>query len=814
MTTVASLSALRRLVGKMRAERTPSDYLPQFSHVMPDVVRNVDGSAHALFEAEGARFEGLDRVGLAAQHNRLCELHRTLNLQHRLTLHAYLIHTEATDADLPAPSSRGLSFPAEMDRAYRRHLLGGARLWRNTLLFGVTVRPPSLSSTQARTTSRDPVTIDQADLDVLEQVMATIRADLGRDYGLRRLALRDDAGVLCSEMAEAHALILTGRRRRVPLPQGRLSRAICPHRPVARPDKTLALHDVAGTTEAALFGLSVYPVESDAAMFDVLLRVPYRFVLAQSMGTSPLHEAQGLVTRTSNRFISSGDPAATQLAELEIAADELQQRAYGMGLHNLTMMVLADDAAALKLASAAADDDLRASGAIVSRLDWDQEAGYFGLSPGTEALHCRAAPIKTRNFAAFAPLHAFAGGWRGGKWCDVVATFTTNGGTPYHWNPHTSEAGGPGGVPHMLVTGPTDSGKTTVVAWLLAHLMNRAGSRVVLWDKDRGLKLLVMRLGGSYVQIRIGQDSGLAPLRALSGDDPADMAFLSDGIRALILSDGGPPIEHEAGRRIDLALRTVMAMDPTSRSLGEVCAFLGAASDAVGNRLRPWCAGEPLGWVWDNARDGIALDAPIVGFDQTHYLDHRVACGPIQSYLFHRTGKLVGRGPMVVAIDEFQKSLQNPAFRGLMSNGLATFRKEDCAMWLITQSASTARQAESIAHAIREQCLTQMHFPSGAANWLDFGPEGLGFTETAFEWVRSGLSGGGRGRFLLKQGTQYTPVRLDLGGMDDVLAVLSGNSATVALMDRVQADLPDAGTDVLFAEWHRRRKALSTGALV
>src|SRR6185312_12564429 len=165
--------------------------------------------------------------------------------------------------------------------------------------------------------------------------------------------------------------------------------------------------------------------------------------------------------RQTNKFISANDPAVTQKAELAEAAGELQQRLCALGTHNATLTVFAETREALENVLRAADDDMRASGGIISQVDYDIEAAYFGMLPGTEALHCRAAPIKTRNFAAFSPMVNFPQGWRGGRWCDFVAVFTTNGGTPYYWNPHVDAEGGPGESPHLLLTGPNRSGKTT-----------------------------------------------------------------------------------------------------------------------------------------------------------------------------------------------------------------------------------------------------------------------------------------------------------------------------------------------------------------
>ena len=46
-------------------------------------------------------------------------------------------------------------------------------------------------------------------------------------------------------------------------------------------------------------------------------------------------------------------------------------------------------------------------------------------------------------------------------------------------------------------------------------------------------------------------------------------------------------------------------------------------------------------------------------------------------------------------------------------------------------------------------------------------------------------------RFLVKQGHDSVVVELDLGGMDDALAILSGRASTVALLDRIRAEVGD-----------------------
>ena len=70
---------LQRAWSKLGRERSVTEYLPQFSHIRPHVIRNIDGSIHAMFEVDGARWEDLDGDALAAQHEAMCSLHPTVH---------------------------------------------------------------------------------------------------------------------------------------------------------------------------------------------------------------------------------------------------------------------------------------------------------------------------------------------------------------------------------------------------------------------------------------------------------------------------------------------------------------------------------------------------------------------------------------------------------------------------------------------------------------------------------------------------------------------------------------------------------------
>jgi type IV secretion system protein VirB4 len=82
--------------------------------------------------------------------------------------------------------------------------------------------------------------------------------------------------------------------------------------------------------------------------------------------------------------------------------------------------------------------------------------------------------------------------------------------------------------------------------------------------------------------------------------------------------------------------------------------------------------------------------------------------------------------------------------------------------------------------------------------------DGLKLTGPEFRMVREDLAVGGRGRFLVKQGTASVACDLDLSGLDELVAVLSGRATTVALMERLRiahGPAPEAWLPAFLREW-------------
>ncbi len=635
----------------------------------------------------------------------------------------------------------------------------------------------------------------------LETAVATLMAGLA-EYQPVRLGLRQNGrGVVFSEVAEALRLVLTLDRMPVPLVNGHLGGAIYTDRVIVGRE-AIEVRAPGGSTYAAGFGLREYPASTWPGMFDAVLAAPYCCVLTQTFAFLTKQAAQDRMTRKQNQMANASDKAASQTAALSEAADLLQSNAFVMGDHHLTLVAFADTLPALAEVVARARRDLAESGAVVAREDLALEAVYWAQLPGNMRLRSRPGAINSRNFAAMASLHNYPPGAARGHWGEPLTVFRTTGGTPYRFHLHASTATVTD-LGNIFVAGPSGSGKTVWVLFTLA-LAEKHGATVVYFDKDRGGEILARALGGSYLVLPSGRPSGLAPLKALDAT-PGNLVFLKQLVTSLVAADGAE-LTPDMDRRLDQGLRQVMSLPPEHRSLGELRAFLGQSDPAgPGARLEKWCQGGSLGWVLDGDADEVRLDAPFLGFDMTAVLDDPRTRGPVMAYLFHRVEALIDGRRLVVAIDEFWKALADEAFRDLVNDKLKTIRKLNGAVILATQSPRDALNSP-IAHSIIEQCPTQVFMPNVKADEADY-RDGFKLTEGEFLAVKEDLvqagPDGGR-RFLLKQGDASVACELNLSGLDDLRAVLSGTNKTVPLMERLVRELgpePEAWLPAFRREW-------------
>ncbi len=527
-------------------------------------------------------------------------------------------------------------------------------------------------------------------------------------------------------------------------------------------------------------------------MLDRLLSAPFAFVLTQSFAFLSKASAQALLTRQINRMANAGDFAVSQAKELGSALDALTSNEFVMGDHHFTLQVLAapdvvpegrpseERLRTLNDCVAQARAMLADTGMTVAREDLALEAAFWAQLPGSFHLRPRKAPITSRNFAAMVPWHNFpAGRATGNHWGDALAIFPTRAHSAYYFSLHASDPSDSNSrrdAGHTFICGPTGSGKTVLIGFLVAMLARQGVTQVVL-DKDRGLECLVRALGGEYLTLRNGFATGFNPLQLPPG--PGHLEFLRGWLQLLARRRDGSVTGVREQQDLDQALLGVLSLRPEKRRLSRLLEFLDATDpEGLHGRLRRWCeAGEgAYAWVFDNPGDSVIGrlgGQPVIGFDVTEFLDNDVLRSPVTMYLFHLVRQMLDGRRLVCWMDEFWRLLQDPAFESFAKDGPKTWRKLNGVMCLATQSAGDVLDSP-ISRTIIEQTPTKIFFPNAEAAPEEY-TAGFGLTHRELALIKEELEPGARA-FLVKQGHQSVVCRLDLHGFQSELEVLSARA--------------------------------------
>ena len=434
---------------------------------------------------------------------------------------------------------------------------------------------------------------------------------------------------------------------------------------------------------------------------------------------------------------------------------------------------------------------------LVAREDLALESAFWAQLPGNFAFRPRKSPITSRNLAAMSPFHNYpVGRSEGNHWGEALTILVTSAKSPYFFSLHASDPGESDGgsrkdTGHTLICGPTGSGKTVFIGFLLAMLA-RQGATQVVFDKDRGLEILVRALGGEYFPLKNGVPTGFNPLQLPA--TPANVEFLKLWLYELSAqqiprADAGARAVREQAD-LEMALRGTLALDAPARRLSRLVEFLDP-TDPEGPyaRLACWCEGSrgDYSWVFDNPVDTLSArleGRSVIGFDVTEFLDHPLTRSPITLYLFHLVRRMLDGRRMVCWMDEFWRLLADRAFASFAKDGPKTWRKLNGVMCLATQSPSDVLESP-ISRTLVEQTPTKIIFPNADANYREY-TDGFGLSEREFKLVKERLEPGSR-MFLVKQAHHSVVCQLDLKGFDSELAVISGRATQVAQMQELMS---------------------------
>lgn len=800
-----------KFASALKAEVTTAAFVPYSSHVTQNTVKLVSGDFLQVIKLQGAAHESADIEDINIWHDQLNGLMRNI-ASANVALWTHVVRREYSEypgGEFPP------GFCREFNEKYRQSMMDG-RMLINELYISIIYRPQPVKAARwldrFNRRSDDEIREEQQDnLEAIDEVSGAAMTALGR-YEPEMLGCYEHNGRMFSEIAEFLAFLVNGEWRRFPLPRAELRETLVTSRPFFGKGGLMSLKGPTRTRYASMIAIQEYPSITGPGILNELLGMPFEFVLSQSFTFLSKSVALGRMKRQQARMVNAGDVAASQIADIDQALDDLMSNRFVMGAHNLSLMIFSDQQKTLT-------DYINQAGVALSDagMKWTREelgiAGSFWAQlPGNFEYRVRVGDITSRNFAGFSSFHNYPiGHIRNNQWGDAVMMFKTTSGSPYYFNFHRAEGKetridkNHKDLANTMVIGQSGGGKTVLEMAMLAMAMKfnqppETPATFVLFDKDLGASIGVRAMGGKYYPIKNGVPSGFSPFQL--DPTPDNLVFLEALVKKLVQHEG-MPITPAQEREINQAINGLMGAAKPKRRLGALLEFLDPTDpNGLHARLARWCRGGALGWLFDNAEDTFSLEGSnIFGFDVTDFLENEETRTPTIMYLFHRIEKLIDGRRLVIFMDEFWKLLQDPYFEDLVQNKLKTIRKQNGFLVMFTQSPRDALRSK-ISHSLIEQTATKIFLPNPGADQEDY-VDGFKLTVREYEIIKD--LGEKSRQFLIKQGQNSVVAELNLRGFDDELAVLSGNTATSMLAEHLVAELGDDPVKWL-PEFHRIRK--------
>lgn len=811
------MGAAFKYADALKNEEGTAAFIPYSSHVTKSAVKLAGGDYIQVIRMQGAAHESADVQDINSWHDQLNGFMRNI-ASPNVAVWSHIVRREYGEypgGDFPP------GFCREFNEKYRQHM-AGEKMLVNELYLTVVYRPQPVKAAKFfdMFASKNPKELQEKQLDELEaldEVTNTALAALDR-YEPELLGCYEHNGAMFSEVLEFLSFLINGEWRRFPLPRAEIREILATSRPFFGKGGLLSLKGPTRTQYGGMVTIQEYPAMTCPGILNDLLGMPFELVVSQSFTFLSKPVAVGRMKRQQARMVNAGDVAVSQVEDIDDALDDLTSNRFVMGTHSLSIFVRADDQKQL-------NEHISDAGAVLSEggMKWAREdsgiaGAFFAQLPGNFDFRVRAGDITSRNFAGFSSFHNYPiGRIRGNQWGDAVTMFKTTSGAPYYFNFHKGEQGADAkkaakldpnhkDLANTVVIGKSGTGKTVLEMVLLAQAQKFSQPEkgkvlsCVLFDKDLGAAVGVRAMGGRYYPLKNGVPSGFNPFQM--EPTPNNLTFLEKLVKQLVKHES-LPITPRQEREISEAIKGVMGASKAKRRLSSVLEFLDQTDDnGIGVRLAKWCRGGALGWLFDNTEDTLRLDnCTMVGFDVTEFLDNDDTRTPTIMYLFHRIESMIDGRRIPIFLDEFWKLLDDPAFEDLAQNKLVTIRKQDGFLVMFTQSPKQVLKSP-IAYAIIGQTATKIFLPNPEADYDDY-VKGFKLTEREFQIVKE--LGEKSRRFLIKQGENSVVAELNLRGFDDELAVLSGNTATSLLAEKLVAELGEDPA-VWLPEFHRIRK--------
>jgi type IV secretion/conjugal transfer VirB4 family ATPase len=396
------------------------------------------------------------------------------------------------------------------------------------------------------------------------------------------------------------------------------------------------------------------------------------------------------------------DSKEAQVRDLGLALQELEINGNYFGEFSLTVVIYDLDLAKVERACADFYKVFSVHDAELYEERYNLLNAYLATVPGNYAFNLRKMLILNTNYADYAFLFTLHCGDARNQHLnqEYLAVLETNHKTPYYLNLHHRD------VAHTMILGKTGAGKSFLLNFLITNLQ-KYGPYTFILDLGGSFESLTQLFQGAYV--RIGMNSPDFKINPFTlPPTKQNLDFLALFVKVLAESNSAERLSAAEDQDLYQQIENLYEIEPELRTLTVLANTL---TRSLASRLQKWTAGGQFGFLFDNAEDTITF-SKFQCFDFQGMDHYPQVLEPLLFYLLHRANEVICDRSITDVfkaffIDEAWVFFRNPAVKTYIVEALKTWRKQNAAMVLSTQSLDELRKSD-ILDVILESCPTKI----------------------------------------------------------------------------------------------------------
>lgn len=363
------------------------------------------------------------------------------------------------------------------------------------------------------------------------------------------------------------------------------------------------------------------------------------------------------------------------------------------GYYNLTVMTYGDTAEEAETTLRIVNQVLQRRGYLTVRETLHLQSAVCGSIPGQWGELVRWHFVSSGNMADLAPVRTLGVGQKTNDYFKdqrgdgvdqpALTLFATEFNTPYFFNFHQ------GDLAHALVIGPSRTGKSSFMNFLISQFQKYSPCRTVIFDKDYSCRIPTRMQGGQHLDMGMNVETKvhLNPMKLLG--QPHSRVWLTNWLE-MLLSAKGYQLKATDLDGLKDALNHLSMQPPVMWRLRSLEPYL--PTQVLKDELSPWIGDGPFAKYFDNDEDSFSV-SDWTCIEMGGLLQNPALATLFIDYAFYRIQEKLDGNPTLIYLEEAWFLLDNEKFAKGIDNWLRTLAKKNA--WLVMATQSLAEVARS-----------------------------------------------------------------------------------------------------------------------